>query len=89
MESVLHPGLTQECRAFTIRSVAGCCGGRRDMANWALARVTGLSHIRLLGCASFAGDGKYNCIMCLEGRELEYLSRALLNTIPPSSSIPT
>lgn len=59
--------------------------GRKGQGSMCLAPVTCLGHSKLLGCASFAGDGKCNCIMCQEGRELEYLSRALLNSIPPSS----
>lgn len=59
--------------------------GKKGQGKMCLAPVTCLGHRKLLGCISFAGDGKCNCIVCLEGRELEYLSRALLNTIPPSS----
>ena len=45
--------------------------GKKGHGKMCLAPVTYLGHSKLLGCASFR-DGKCNCIMCLEGRELEY-----------------
>ena len=51
MESLLRVGLTQGCRTFTIGSVVGCCGGKRDVARSALAPIPCLGHSKLLGCA--------------------------------------
>lgn len=86
VESLLHTGPTQGYTTFTIKSVAGCCGKKKDVASCTMASVTCLGHRKFLGYAWFARDGKYNLTMCLKGRGLKYLSSTFFNTISSLAS---